>query len=187
MEKDTKKHYLLYTDYRMQSLEIVLEGLDHSSKTLSDKVLNSIGFLDPSDTEFYYGVRYLAIQNYLKYTTSDLCQVFNIKDEKLYKFHSITDKMPGHEYNTIQLINSCADYFKHKDEKISNYTKMVLMDFELYDEEKQYDDEYYLLTQASDYLKFTYNTKDTLILLSEWRQKVIEILSENYPIEDNPA
>ena len=103
MEKDTKKHYLLYTDYRMQSLEIVLEGLDHSSKTLSDKVLNSIGFLDPSDTEFYLAIRFMAIQNYIRYTIQDFKEIYQLGNIKPHKYNYVMDKIPGHNFNMIQL------------------------------------------------------------------------------------
>lgn len=179
MKKDISGDHRILTDSRMQSLEIILQGLDYSAGILSDKELNSIGFVDPSDIEFYWGVKYLAIQNYLKYTTNDLCQVFDIKYGKPYRFHYIIDKIPDHEYNMIQLINSCADYFKHKDEKISDHTKKVLADFNLYDEKKQNDDEYYLLTKSLVYLKPTYTIKEILNLLSKWRLKVIEKLNED--------
>lgn len=169
----------LCSDYRMQSLKIILEGLEHSKKTLSDKDLHSIGLIDPSDIEFYFGIELLALQNYLIQTTNDLNKVFKVKgkvENHMYNSHS--SKIHGHQYNKIQLIHACANYFKHKYDRLYDHILEVLIDFGLYTKQKHQDDEYYLLTEAYDFINPTYKMQSNLDLLSEWRRDVINFLEE---------
>ena len=173
------KHWMLYGDYRMRSLEFILEGLKHSREMLSNKDWHSIGLIDPSDIEFYFGIELLALQNYLIQTTNDLNKIFKVEgtvESHMYNEHS--SKIHGYQYNKIQLIHACANYFKHKDGKLYDHILNVLIDFRLYTEQKHKDDEYYLLTEAYDLINPTYKMQSILDLLSEWRRDVICFLEE---------
>lgn len=168
------KHYILDTNSRMQSLKIVLEGLEHSKKELSNKELWSMGYLDPSDVEFYYGLKYLAIQNYLKRTINDIKRVFENVDVDEYYFYKLGTKIPNYNYNKIQLIRACANYFKHKEDTKRNNTKEVLDNFGLQIPSKEEIDECTLLTGAADFINPTANIEVIYDILKTWREIVIE-------------
>ena len=173
------KHWMLCGDDRMQSLKIILEGLEHSKETLSDKDLHSIGLIDPSDIEFYFGIELLALQNYLIQTTNDLNKIFKVKGKvESHMYNSHSSKIHGYQYNKIQLIHACANYFKHKDDKLYKHILVVLKDFGLYTEKKLKDEDNYLLTEAYNFINPTYKTHAVLDLLSEWRTNVINFLEE---------
>ncbi len=171
----------------MQSLVILLEGLQQSKKILSEHELIYTGFIDPSDIEFYYGIKSLAIQNYLKLVFNDLkkyCPA--MKDKDHFKDHSLNNngKITGHTYNCFQLINSCADYFKHKDDKITGHTKKVLEEFDLLKQNEEED--FYPLTEA--YIKYinpSCRVEDLKIKLNEWEDDLyLKYLNEDYKTID---
>ncbi|WP_218587127.1 hypothetical protein, partial [Moritella viscosa] len=85
--------------------------------------------------------------------------------EEAYKIHHVSVQ----NYSLIELVNSAANYFKHKNEWINswpdNYTTKVLTAFSMTGE--------FPINQVQQLIEVDYGYKKISNLISEWREHLV--------------
>ena len=159
-------------DYRIESLQYILLGLENSIKHL-DKICEEYPLYGETfyaeEVEPIYGMTFIALQNYINSSIYDLFESLNKKDE-IYRQDI---KIPPYKRTRIELIVGLANYLKHRDDDkpFNKGTLILLKDFQL-----NYDDE---LGEGSSPIFEGYDllTKDSKMnelieIVKEWRENM---------------
>ena len=127
-------------DFRVNSLHMIVDGLDKAIKEL-EKNVEEIHWYDGDwlmeETEPIYGLALIAFQNYIIGSIADLEGTTKTK-HNYYKKDKIVE---GYYYTNIELIVTLANFAKHKDEKIHTGTAEILDAFNLNHKKAIYLDE----------------------------------------------
>ena len=117
-------------DFRINSLHMIIDGLDKSIKEL-EKNIEAIHWYDGDwlmeETEPIYGLALVAFQNYIIGSIADIEGSTKTK-LNYYKKDQIKT---GYSHTTIGLIISLANYAKHRDETVLENTAKILDAFNL--------------------------------------------------------
>ena len=119
-------------DYRCESLNQIIKGLDSSILFLQTKIkevhwYDGDWFLE--ETEPIYGLAFIAFQNYINGSIKDFFG--NINKAQYYK---VKTNLNTFDRSSIELIISLANYSKHKDDnELHKGTKDILESFKLND------------------------------------------------------
>ena len=102
-------------DYRVESLRLVIQGLDNSIAVIKDK-LSCGGWYDglwaQEESEPIYGLAFIAFQNYINSSIKDFAETSANKHE----FYKKGQRLEGFEMTDIELIIALANYSKHLDD-----------------------------------------------------------------------
>ncbi|TMX33841.1 hypothetical protein DA096_08710 [Vibrio rotiferianus] len=122
--------------------------------------------------EILYGSLLVSAQAYCIGSLRDINKVrcglglSELTKEKAYKVHRVT----VNNYSLIELVNSAANYFKHRDEWISpwpeNYTTKVLTAFSM--------DCEFPINEVQQLIEAEYGYTRISNLVSEWRNDLID-------------
>ncbi len=117
-------------DYRIESLEITISGLENSIAKLRERVdakdyYDGLWLLEESEPIF--GLAFVAVQNYINSSIYDRFENLDDKSER-YKLGEIINDFARTD---IELIISIANYFKHRDDAkdLHRNTTKTLQDF----------------------------------------------------------
>jgi len=110
-----KTHWRKF-DYRKESLFQIISGLNKSIISLktyqNENVWYDVLFL-LEDSEPIYGLAFIAFQNYINGSISDLYE----ENKDRHKHYKINGNFEIYSRSSIELIISLANYIKHKEEK----------------------------------------------------------------------
>ncbi|WP_428330325.1 hypothetical protein [Mucilaginibacter sp.] len=130
MENEKKTSWRRH-DYRFKSLFMIIDGLSKSISELEKNVAD-IHWYDGDwlmeETETIYGLAFIAMQNYINGSISDIDGTTKNKNIFYKKDNPIED----YTGTTIELITALANYTKHKDEGVPHSgTLSILESFNL--------------------------------------------------------
>jgi len=118
-------------DFRIESYNVLIEGIENSILELRDKFdknewYDGIWILEESEP--IYGLAFVAFQNYIN---SSIYDRFDSSENRLEKY-KLGEYVDDFQRTNIELIIGTANYFKHKDEngEIHKGTQNILNDFE---------------------------------------------------------
>lgn len=131
MNDTSKLTHVRQHDFRRESLDQIIKGLDNALQVLQ-KRNEEVGWYDGlwyrEDSEPIYGLALIAFQNYIVGSVNDLHGTTLNK----INFYRLEPNLNDFEQSSIQLIVSLANYSKHKDEgELRNPTKSILESFNL--------------------------------------------------------
>lgn len=170
-------------DYRIESLQSILSGLENSIKQLDEvckkcPIYSETFYLE--EVEPIYGMAFIALQNYINSSIFDLFESLNKKNE-IYKQDK---KILSYERTRIELIIGLANYLKHRDEdnSFNKGTLNLLKDFKL-----NYDDEFSEgispIFEGYNLLTEDFKMSELIDIVKEWRENMwISNESTNYNI-----
>jgi hypothetical protein len=169
MGKIERTHFRRH-DFRVKSLDMVVDGLQKSIAELEKKV-SEIHWYDADwlmeETEPIYGLAFIAFQNYIIGSIADIEGTTKTKHD-YYKKDQI---IPGYTHTTIELITALANYAKHKDEGLLKGTIIILDGFRL-----NYKDVIYLnetaIFQGLDILDSDWDLIKIKDYLTDWRESL---------------
>lgn len=121
--------------------------------------------------EVLFGSLFVAAQAYLLGSLRDINEIrkslglCQLTKESAYKSHHIAVQ----NYSLIELVNSAANYFKHRDEWgeswPENYTTQVLDAFSINGE--------FPINDIQQLIEVVYDYKRVTFLMTEWREQLI--------------
>lgn len=114
-KKDGLKGMWQHHDYRFESLKAIVEGMQFAISKFRIKN-KEVDWYDSSwlleDSEFIFGLSFVALQNYINSSIFDFDGDLTGK-HRLYKIGGLLD---GGQRSKIELIIALANYFKHRDD-----------------------------------------------------------------------
>lgn len=175
MTIENNTHYLR-NDYRIESLNKILIGLDNSILSLKKKMeeeswYDGLWFLE--EVEPIYGLAFIAMQNYINCSIKDFTRL-TICKEKYYKIdQSIKETKKSH----IELIIGLANYSKHKEEKeLHKGTREILESFNL-SLLNEFNIEKSPIFEGLSILNNKWDLFEILNIVANWREKLWTDLS----------
>ncbi|MEX8546617.1 MAG: hypothetical protein V5804_03365 [Mucilaginibacter sp.] len=163
-------HYRRF-DYRVESLNQIIIGLNTSIKSLQKKMeeenwYDGIWFLE--EAEPVYGLAFIAFQNYIIGSIKD----FSTNTNNKVNYYKKEPNLIGFERSSIELIIGLANYFKHKDDKVlHDHTRLILESFNLkYDNETFIDETPIFMGLAI--LNDKWNLFDVFKIVINWRENL---------------
>ena len=163
-------HYLRF-DYRVESLNQIITGLNASIESLQKKMedenwYDGSWFLE--EAEPVYGLAFIALQNYITVSIKD----FSNNTHDKVKYYKKEPNIDGFEKSSIELIIGLANYFKHKDDKtLHNHTKLVLESFNLNYSNETFIDETPIF-KGLTILNDKWNLFNISKVVINWREKL---------------
>jgi hypothetical protein len=162
---------LFQTDFRVTVLENIISGLTKSMNFLFEKnrtIPEFDGLFLAEQVEPVIGLGFVAYQNYIIGTISDLKEFSNNTNIKNFKKHLFylddSTKING-KLTRIELIISLANYYKHKDEGINSLTKENLDRYDLLIEDFPINSGLTLLTEK-------WNLNEVTNYVLDWRKNL---------------
>jgi hypothetical protein len=120
----------LEVDYRVESLNLIIIGLENSIQTIVKKN-KEIDWYDGiwmrEESEPIYGLAFIAFQNYINGSINDLFE----KPDNKAQYYKLDNKAEDFQRTQIELIIGLANYYKHKDAKFHKGTVEILNSFNL--------------------------------------------------------
>ncbi|CAM1353737.1 hypothetical protein [Tenacibaculum halocynthiae] len=116
-------------DYRIESLNLTIQGLEKSILEL-DKKLEQIDWYDGiwflEEVEPIVGLSFIALQNYINSSIYDRFETL----ENQYKKYKLGKLVTDSKRTEIELIIGIANYFKHRDDEndLRKGTSTILLD-----------------------------------------------------------
>ncbi|THF53019.1 hypothetical protein E6C50_02080 [Flavobacterium supellecticarium] len=162
------------TDYRLETLELIITGLENSITYLESKMdehswYDGGWFIDES--EAIYGLAFIAFQNYINYTISDFYgNEIKDKTERLSNFYNLSLK-ENQTQSHISLIIATANFYKHQNESLHGSTANLLAAFNI-TELNNIDNS--PLAHAVQILSPNGKLMDIIQTLTEWRKELSE-------------
>jgi hypothetical protein len=162
-------------DYRIESLHLIVSGLENSLQVLKKK-LDEISWYDGlwllEESEPICGLAFIAVQNYINSSIYDRFENLD-KQHKLYK---IGNKIKGTNRTHIELIVAIANYFKHRDhpEDLRKDTANILNDFN-FQFDKKIDITDSPIFKGLDLFSENWDLIDVVKVAEIWREKLWEI------------
>lgn len=167
-----KKTHYMRLDYRIQSLQYILSGLENSINQLNEVCKKNPLYRETfylEEVEPIYGMAFMALQNYINSSIFDLFKSLSNKDE-IYRQDK---KISTYERTRIELIIGLANYLKHRDDDkpFSKGTEKILKDFKL-----NYNDELgnsiSPISEGYDLLTEGYKMSELIGIVKEWRENI---------------
>lgn len=122
---------ILQADYHADSLKQIIIGLNNSINTLkkrNEEIAGYDGLWLLEDSEPIFGMAFIAFQNYINGSISELFESTNNKTS----YYKIDSKHENYDKSYIELIIGLANFYKHKDEiKLHTGTRNILDTFNL--------------------------------------------------------
>lgn len=159
-------------DFRKQSLQYILSGLENSINQLEEVCKNNPIYGETfysEEVEPIYGMAFIALQNYINSSIFDLFESLNTKDE-IYRQDK---KIPPFERTRIELIIGLANYLKHRDDDkpFNKGTENLLKDFKL-NYADEFDEGISPIFEGYDLLTENYKMSDLINIVKEWRENM---------------
>ena len=159
-------------DSRIQSLELVINGIDVSIKELMLKVdeidwYDGLWFLEESEP--ILGLAFVAFQNYINSSIFDRDEELN----KQYEKYKVQGSINQTGRTQIELIIAIANYFKHKDspKALFGETINILKDFNL-----QFDKDVDIVEspifKGFDILSKKNELLELISIVKDWREEL---------------
>jgi hypothetical protein len=165
----------LEIDYRVESLTLIITGLENSIQTTVKKNTEFDwydGIWMREESEPIYGLAFVAFQNYINGSINDL---FN-KPENKVQFYKKGNKHKDFERTQIELIIGLANYYKHKDGKFHNGTSEILKSFNLdINSENVIDNS--PIFEGLELLNYEWNLFEIKKIVTDYRKKLVEIIT----------
>ena len=169
--KSELTHYL-QIDYRISSLNKITIGLNESVDELKHRN-KTVGWYDGiwllEDSEPIYGLFFISLQNYIYGSIKDRTGTLNTKNK--VSFVKKYGPKDAHDRSLIELIVSLANYYKHKDDGLNDFTKEVLNHFNLNHGEDLYIRDSPIF-DGLDILDTEWNLQNIVKIVSEWREEI---------------
>lgn len=130
MSNNNKMTHIYEIDYRKESLNLIIIGLDNSIQTLVQKNKDLSwydGIWFREESEPIYGLAFIAFQNYINGSINELFD----KPENKIQYYKIDPNYKDFGKPLIELIIGLANYYKHKDSKLHRGTIEVIESFNL--------------------------------------------------------
>jgi hypothetical protein len=160
-------------DYRVESLTLIITGLENSIQTIVKKNKEFDwydGIWMREESEPIYGLAFIAFQNYINGSINDLFD----KPENKVQYYKKDNKYKDFESNQIELIIGLANYYKHKDAKFHNGTAEILKSFNLdINSENVVDNS--PIFEGLELLNFEWNLFEIKKIVTDYRKKLLEI------------
>ncbi len=158
-------------DYRIESLKLVISGIEESINKLKLKIeeedwYDGGWFIE--EAEPMLGLCFVAFQNYINSSIYDRFEHLTKQYEKYklgkYSFNS--------KRTDIELIIAIANYFKHRDsqKKIFTETIKILNDFNL--QSKEWEFSYSPIYKGFDILSKENKLSDLINIVETWREEL---------------
>lgn len=165
--------HLLKVDYRVESLNLIINGLENSIQTIIAKN-KEIDWYDGiwmrEESEPIYGLAFIAFQNYINGSINDLFD----KPENKVQYYKIANKHKDFDRTQIELIIGLANYYKHKDSKFHNGTVEILKSFNLdVNNENVVDNS--PIFEGLDILNSKWNLFEIKKIVTDYREKLLDI------------
>ena len=165
---ERKTHWRKF-DFRKDSLTHIIIGLNNSINSLKDfqsenKWYDGLFFRE--DTEQIYGLAFIAFQNYINGSISDLYNDLSNKNH----YYNLNGNFEIYSKSSIELIIGLANYIKHKEEKkLYQGTTDILDSFGLLVNQKiEQSPVFEGLTLLND----SWDLMEVLKMVLEWREKL---------------
>ncbi len=166
-----KTHYLR-NDFRIDSLRLVMIGLENSISKLNEKCEEISWYKETfwdEEIEPIYGLAFIALQNYVNGSIYDLYKTLTDKEKK-YKIEKIINQSGR---TNIELIIGLANYFKHRDDQrdLRSGTSNILSDFDI-----KYADSIDVLNspifKGLDILSVDWRLSELIEIVQIWRESL---------------
>jgi hypothetical protein len=167
-----KKTHWARNDFRIQSLQYILLGLENSINQLDEFCNRHPEYSEifySEEVEPIYGMAFIALQNYINGSIFDLFATLSSKDE-IYREDK---KIPTYERTRIELIIGLANYLKHRDDDkaFSKGTSNILKDFKLNFDDK-FDEGISPIFEGYDLLTEENKISELIDIVKDWRKKL---------------
>jgi len=164
----------LEMDYRIESLNLIITGLENSIQTIVKKNKEFDwydGIWMREESEPIYGLAFIAFQNYINGSINDLFD----KPENKVQYYKKGHKHKDFERTQIELIIGLANYYKHKDAKFHKGTSEILKSFNLdINSENVIDNS--PIFEGLEILNFEWNLFEIKKIVTEYRKSLFEII-----------
>ncbi len=177
--KSSLTHYLKI-DYRAESLNQIIIGLDNAINSLKDRKKEQFwydGLWFKEDSEPIYGLAFIAFQNYINGSIKDLVNTTSNKTE----YYRLQPKFKNYEKSDIELIVGLANYFKHKEDDglLHKGTSEILKNFGL-DTSKDAEITDSPIFEGLTILSETWNLFEIEVRVTNWRVNLFLMTNEKY-------
>lgn len=159
-------------DYRIESLQYIILGLENSIKHL-DEVCKEYPLYGETfyseEVEPIVGMAFIALQNYINSSIFDLFESLN-KKEAIYQQDI---KITPYKRTRIELIIGLANYLKHRDDNrpFNKGTLNILKDFQL-NHDDELGESVSPIFEGYDLLTTNSKMEELIDIVKEWRENM---------------